>query len=309
MQPVKLIECPRDAWQGLEKVIPTDAKVSYLTRLLESGFRNLDAVSFVSPKYVPQMADSEQVMERLRAELPHFPGAEIIGVVVNEQGFRRALAAGVGTVGYPHSLSERFSRQNANLSLAESRTLVQTMQQALAALPKPPQLVVYISMAFGNPYHEPWDPSLVVETVRWLQSLGVQAVSLADTVGLANAKDVADVLRRMNLPAAGIEIGVHLHSRPDGAAQKVLAAYDAGCRRFDSALTGLGGCPFAGNDLVGNIPTEVVVSALCARGVDAGLPAQALADALDATRRLRREYAASGSSSGPSALDRAGGRA
>ena len=295
MRPVKLIECPRDAWQGLAKVIPTEAKVAYLTRLLESGFRYIDAVSFVSPKYVPQMADSERVMGRLSGELSCFPGAEIIGIVVNEQGFRRALAAGVTTIGYPYSLSERFSRQNANMSLAESRDLVHTMQQALAGLPKPQQLVIYVSMAFGNPYHEPWDPGMVVEAVRWLKRIGVQAVSLADTVGGAGAEDVAEVLQRVNIPEAGIEIGVHLHSRPDGAVEKVLAAYDAGCRRFDSTLTGLGGCPFAGDHLVGNIPTEVVVNALSSRGLDVGLPGQALADALEATHELRREYAAASS--------------
>lgn len=293
MQPVKLIECPRDAWQGLAKVIPTEAKVAYLTRLLHSGFRHIDAVSFVSPKYVPQMADSEQVMERLNAELSRFPGAEIIGIVVNEQGFRRALAARVTTIGYPLSLSERFSRQNANMSLAESRELIQRMQQALAALPKPPQLVIYISMSFGNPYGERWEPSMVVDTVRWLRSIGVQAVSLADTVGRASAEDVAEVLHRVNIAATEFEMGVHLHSRPDGAAEKVLAAYDAGCRRFDSALTGLGGCPFAGDQLVGNIPTEVVVKALSNRGVDTGISAQALVDALQASQELRQENARS----------------
>jgi hydroxymethylglutaryl-CoA lyase len=250
-------------------------------------------VSFVSPKYVPQMADSEQVMERLRAELPRFPGAEIIGIVVNERGFRRALAAGVSTIGYPYSLSERFNIQNAHMSLGESRDLVQTMQLALAGLPKPPQLVIYISMAFGNPYNEHWDPSMVVDAVRWLKSMGVQAASLADTVGRACAEDVAKVLRQVNGLAPGIEIGVHLHSSPDGATEKVLAAYDAGCRRFDSALTGLGGCPFAGNHLVGNIPTEAVVNALSNRGLDMGLQAQAFADALEATHELRREYATS----------------
>jgi hydroxymethylglutaryl-CoA lyase len=292
MQAVKLIECPRDAWQGLGKMIPTETKAAYLTRLLESGFRHIDAVSFVSPKHVPQMADSEQIMERLRAELPRFPGAEIIGIVVNEQGFRRALAAGVTTIGYPLSVSERFSRQNANMSLAESRHLVEMMLQALASLPKPPELVVYISMAFGNPYDEPWDPAMVADTVRWLKSVGVKAISLADTVGRAGAEDVAEVLGQVDIRTAGIEIGVHLHSRPQGAAEKIFAAYDAGCRRFDSALTGLGGCPFAGDHLVGNMPTEVVINALSSRGVDPGLPSEALAAALEATRELRRHYAA-----------------
>jgi len=292
MQAVKLVECPRDAWQGLAKVIPTATKIAYLTRLLECGFRHIDAVSFVSPKYVPQMSDSEQVMERLREELPRFPGAEIIGIVVNEHGFRRALAAGVHTIGYPHSLSERFIRQNANISVAESRALVETMQRTLSELPNPPRFVAYISMAFGNPYGEPWEPDLVADTTRWLQSIGVQAVSLADTVGRASVKDVVELLGRVNLQHAGVEIGVHLHSRPEGALDKVLAAYDAGCRRFDSALTGLGGCPFANDHLVGNIPTEAVLNALESRGAGAGIEREALADALQATQELRQRYAA-----------------
>jgi hydroxymethylglutaryl-CoA lyase len=295
MQAVKLIECPRDAWQGLPKIIPPETKVAYLTRLLECGFRHIDAVSFVSPKYVPQMADSEQVMELLRAALPRFPGAEIIGIVVNEQGFRRALEAGVHTIGYPYSVSERFTRQNANISVAESRKLVESMQRTLSGMAKPPQFVVYISMAFGNPYGEAWEPALVADAVRWLRSIGVLAVSLADTAGRASPEGVADLLRYVKVSKAGpsdeMEIGVHLHSRPEGAAEKVLAAYDAGCHRFDSALTGLGGCPFADDHLVGNIPTEAVLNALQSRGVNPGIQPQAFTKALDVTHDLRREYA------------------
>jgi hydroxymethylglutaryl-CoA lyase len=287
---VKLIECPRDAWQGLEKIIPAEEKAAYLRTLIEAGFRHLDAVSFVSPKHVPQMADSEQVLQRLSdAGVLERYHPEIIGIVVNEKGLERALAApGVTTLGYPYSISAYFRRANANMSRAESRALVETLQRETQTAGR--GLVVYISMAFGNPYDEPWGPELVVETFEWLKSVGVRTVSLADTVGRATPKDVRDLFLAIARDAAGLEVGVHLHSRPEGAMEKVLAAYDAGCRRFDCALTGMGGCPFAGDELVGNIPTESVVAALVQRGVDVGLQSTALQGALAATRELRRKY-------------------
>ncbi len=288
---VKLIECPRDAWQGLDRIIPTEEKTDYLRVLLEAGFRHIDAVSFVSPKHVPQMADSEQVLQRLAdAGLLERYQPEIIGIVVNEKGLERALAApGVTTLGYPYSISAYFRRANANMSRSESRALVETLHRETRAAGR--GLVVYISMAFGNPYDEPWGPELVIETFEWLKSVGVSTVSLADTVGLATPRDVRDLFLATAREAEGLEVGVHLHSRPEGAVEKVLAAYDAGCRRFDCALTGLGGCPFAGDELVGNIPTESVVAALTQRNVNVGLAPEALERALAATRELRRKYA------------------
>src|SRR6266849_8021898 len=252
---VKLIECPRDAWQGLPEIIPTETKVNYLRELVAAGFQHIDAVSFVSPKHVKQMSDSEEVMARLLDSLPD--GAtlpEIIGIVVNEKGLQRALATpGVSTVGYPYSISAYFRRANAHMSREESRQLVSRLRQATKAAQK--QLVVYISMAFGNPYEEPWGPEIVEEALVWLKDIGVRCVSLADTVGTAPAAYVGALYNAVKDCVAGVELGVHLHSRAEDAAEKVLAAYEAGCRRFDGALTGLGGCPFAGDDLVGNIPT------------------------------------------------------
>jgi hydroxymethylglutaryl-CoA lyase len=290
METVKLIECPRDAWQGLTQFIPTAEKVAYLRRLVELGFRHIDAVSFVSPKHVKQMADSEEVMAALMASLPPGDALEIIGIVVNEKGMERALATpGVTTLGYPYSISAYFRRANANMSRSESRALVETLHAATKEAGR--GLVVYISMAFGNPYDEPWGPEIVDETLVWLKDVGVRQVSLADTVGTATPQLVGDVYRAVKNSAAGIELGVHLHSRPEGAAQKVMAAYLAGCRRFDSALTGLGGCPFAGDNLVGNIPTEEVVTALEANGVQTGISQAALAEARDLTQKLRLKYA------------------
>lgn len=293
MDHVKIIECPRDAWQGLARLIPTEAKAEYLGRLIELGFRHLDAVSFVSPKHVPQMADSEQVMQALSASLPVGGDApEIIGIVVNEKGLDRALAVpGVTTIGYPHSVSPHFLRANANFSPSESRALIRQMKRATDAAGR--DLTVYISMAFGNPYGEPWGPEVVEETLDWLKGVGVRTVSLADTVGMATPGQIGALFRavKVSASATGIELGVHLHSRPDGAAEKVLAAYHAGCRRFDSALAGLGGCPFAGDDLVGNMPTEAVVGTLAARGATPDLPARLLGPAMELTRELLRQYA------------------
>jgi hydroxymethylglutaryl-CoA lyase len=288
---VTIVECPRDAWQGLTEIIPTERKVEYLKRLISLGFRHIDAVSFVSPKHVPQMADSEAVMQKLSAvKLPSGESPEIIGIVVNEQGLDRALATpGVTTVGYPYSISAYFRRANANMSRDESRNLVGLLQQKTKAAGR--KLVVYISMAFGNPYDEPWGPEIVEDALVWLKDLGVRTVSLADTVGTASPEDVAHLYRAVKDCVAGVEIGVHLHSRPDGAAAKVLAAYESGCRRFDGALTGLGGCPFAGDYLVGNIPTETVLTTLAARGVSTGIDAKSLAIACAITGELREKYA------------------
>ena len=297
---VTIIECPRDAWQGLSHTIPTAEKIQYLSRLVSLGFSHIDAVSFVSPKHVPQTADSEAVMQELsKVKLPSGQSPEIIGIVVNAQGLERALAApGVTTVGYPYSISAYFRRANANMSRAESRSLVEQIQQQTKAAKR--NLVVYISMAFGNPYDEPWGPEIVEETLVWLKDISVRTVSLADTVGRASAQDVANLYRAVKDCVAGVEIGVHLHSRPEGAAEKVLAAYEAGCRRFDGSLTGLGGCPFAGDELVGNIPTETVLATLAARGVATGIDAKSLAIACALTGELREKYAHSAEAAKPS---------
>jgi hydroxymethylglutaryl-CoA lyase len=287
---VKIIECPRDAWQGLPEVIPTQAKASYLRALVDAGFRHIDALSFVSPQHVRQMADSEAVMEMFLASLPAGAEApEIIGIVVNEKGMERALAApGVGTLGYPYSISAYFRRANANMSRAESRALVEQLKKATKDAER--NLVVYVSMAFGNPYDEPWGPEIVEDTLIWLKDIGVRTISLADTVGTATPEAVGKLYSAVKDCVAGIELGVHLHSRPEGMAEKVMAAYNAGCRRFDSALTGLGGCPFAGDELVGNIATETVIRTLNDHGIDTGLQLSALTPALARAAEIRDKY-------------------
>jgi hydroxymethylglutaryl-CoA lyase len=286
-----LIECPRDAWQGLQDFIPTDYKAEYLRELVLAGFEHIDAVSFVSPKHVKQTADSEEVMAKFNASLPvgtKLP--EIIGIVVNEKGLERALATpGVTTIGYPYSISAYFRRANANMNREESRALVETLKKETAAANR--GLVIYISMAFGNPYDEPWGPEIVQDTLEWLKDVRVRTVSLADTVGTASPQLVGDLFRQVKDHVAGIELGVHLHSRPENTEAKILAAYEAGCRRFDSALTGLGGCPFAGDNLVGNIATEQVLAALRKAGADPGIDTARLTKVLAMANEIRAKYA------------------
>jgi hydroxymethylglutaryl-CoA lyase len=291
MEPVKLIECPRDAWQGLPDLIPTELKAEYLRELVLAGFKHIDAVSFVSPKHVRQMADSEDVMAKLNDSLSiDIDRPEIIGIVVNEKGLERALATpGVTTLGYPYSISAYFRRANANVSRDESRKLVEKLKKDAAAASR--ELLIYISMAFGNPYDEPWGAEIVHETLEWLKDIRVRTVSLADTVGTADPKLVGDLCREVKDHVAGIELGVHLHSRPENAEEKIMAAYEAGCRRFDSALTGLGGCPFAGDNLVGNIATEQVLTALKKVGADPGIEPERLTKILALTNEIRAKYA------------------
>ena len=287
----KIIECPRDAWQGLPDFIPTDYKAEYLQELVIAGFRHIDAVSFVSPKHVRQMADSEEVMAKFTASLPpNVKPPEIIGIAVNKKGLERALATpGVTTIGYPYSVSAYFRRANANMTRGESRALVEKLKKETVAANR--GLVIYISMAFGNPYDEPWGPEIVADTLEWLKDTRIRTVSLADTAGTATPEVVGDLYRQVKGHVAGIELGVHLHSRPENAEEKILAAYEAGCRRFDSALTGLGGCPFAGDNLVGNIATEDVLAALGKAGADPGIEPARLSKALEMTNEIRAKYA------------------
>ena len=262
---VKLIECPRDAWQGLPGQIPRATKVEYLKALIAAGFKHIDAVSFVSPKAVPQMADSETVL----SELDPPDDVEIIAIVVNERGVERAIATdAVRTVGFPYSLSPTFLKNNQNQTPEENLDILEKVK--LKADEGELDTIAYVSMAFGNPYSDLWNIEELMEGVGLLADMDLQAISLADTVGLATPQQIADQVGPVIEMFGDIDIGVHLHGRPDEAVAKVLAAYDAGCRRFDSAIGGLGGCPFAQDVLVGNVSTEKVLEALKLR--DALLP-------------------------------------
>jgi len=281
---IKLIECPRDAWQGLKGQIPAELKTNYLQALISAGFKNIDSVSFVSPNAVPQMADSEEVLKGLDPP----DDVEIIGIVVNEKGAQRAIATeAVRTLGFPYSISPTFLQNNQR----------QTLEDAIEELEKIEKkadeaglgTVVYISMAFGNPYGDDWNVDEVVAAVGLLELQEIRTISLADTVGVAPPEKIREVVSAVNSEYGYLEIGVHLHSRPDQAAAKIVAAYDAGCRRFDSAIGGLGGCPFAQDDLVGNIATETAIEALRSRGAQLQ-PLKSLDALLRATAAMGARY-------------------
>jgi hydroxymethylglutaryl-CoA lyase len=279
---VKIVECPRDAWQGLPREIPAEIKADYLRLLIGSGFRHLDAASFVSPAAVPQMADSERVLALLDPPTE----AEIIGIVVNPKGAERAIATGaVTTLGFPYSISPSFLERNQHQTPEEALDTLEAIGGL--AYKAGLDLVAYVSMAFGNPYGDLWSVDEVVAACDLLADSGIEQISLADTVGLATPAQIDRVLRA-TLPAFDrVEIGVHLHARRDQVEDKVCAAYLAGCRRFDMAIGGLGGCPFAQDTLVGNIATEQALPQLQKLGAVlpqlTGLPslsdaAQAIAD-------------------------------
>ena len=263
---VKIIECPRDAWQALPKPIPVEIKADYLRLLFAAGFKHIDAVSFVSAAAVPQMADSEQVLAFLDAP----DDVEIIGIAVNRKGADRAIATNaVTTLGFPYSISPEFLQRNQRQTPEESLEALDAIGEA--AYKNGLGIVAYISMAFGNPYNDPWSQDEVIAACDLLTDNGVEQISLADTVGLATPEQVASLVSAILPTLSGnVELGVHLHARPVDAAAKVAAAYLSGCRRFDMALGGLGGCPFAQDALVGNLSTEVALAELARLG--AALP-------------------------------------
>ena len=285
---VKIIECPRDAWQGLPVPIPAEVKADYLRALVTAGFRHLDAVSFVSEKAVPQMADSEQVLAL--ADLPSLTSdeLEVIGIIVNIKGAERAInSGGVNTVGFPYSISPGFLERNQHQTPEEAVDTLETVGSL--AYKAGFDVVAYISMAFGNPYGDPWSVDEVVAACDLLADTGIETISLADTVGLATPELVEEVIAAVVTEVQGIELGVHLHARPEQAAAKITAAWRAGCRRFDSAIGGLGGCPFAQDVLVGNVSTETVIAALSAQG--ASLPRLGdLAAVVAANRAIAEKY-------------------
>src|SRR5260221_2135216 len=249
--PVKIIESPRDAWKGLQGQIPADLKVDSLKALISAGFKHIDAVSFVSPKAVPQMVDSEEVLKELGAPAD----VEIIGIVVNEKGAERAIAtSGVQTLGFPYSISPTFLERNQKQTLEAALDELEKIQEK--AIDAGLDTAVYISMAFGNPYGNPWSIDEVVEAVGILETSDIRTISLADTVGIATPQEIRDLVGAVRDKVGYLDISVHLHSRGDQSAEKALAAYDAGCRRFDCAIGGLGGCPFAPDALVGAFPPQ-----------------------------------------------------
>ena len=281
---IKIVECPRDAWQGLPGLIPPATKLAYLQALISAGFKHIDAVSFVSPKAVPQMADSEEVLK----ELDPPDDVEIIGIVVNQKGAERAIATeAVHTLGFPYSVSETFLERNQHQTGEAALDELEKIQEK--ALDAGVDVAVYISMAFGNPYGDPWNIDEVTEAVGILETSGIRTISLADTVGVATTQQVSELAGAVMAKYGYLDIGVHLHSRADQAIDKILAAYEAGIRRFDCAIGGLGGCPFAQDSLVGNLPTETLLEALAKRDADAP-KLKSLDTLLRASAEIGRKY-------------------
>jgi hydroxymethylglutaryl-CoA lyase len=263
--PVKIIECPRDAWQAMPQQIPPQVKADYLRALAAAGFTHIDAVSFVSPSAVPQMADSERVLALLDLD----SAVEIIAIVVNEQGAERAVHTRlVRTLGFPYSISATFLERNQRQTLEQAR---QTLTRICSLASRDGLgVVAYLSMAFGNPYGDPWRQEDVIDACLTLKGMGIEQISLADTVGVATPEQIHSLVGAVLSEIPGIELGAHLHARPEQAALKVAAAYQAGCRRLDMALGGQGGCPFAQDALVGNVATEAALGELSK--LDANLP-------------------------------------
>jgi len=279
---VKLIECPRDAMQGWNHFIPTHKKIEYINSLLKAGFDSIDFGSFVSPKAIPQMADTHEVVAQLDISGTN---TKLLAIVANERGAKEAVQYDViSYLGFPFSVSETFQLRNTNSTITESLTRVETIQQLCIAHKK--QLVIYLSMGFGNPYGDPYNEEIVYKWAKAIQQSGVTVISLADTVGLATPEQINKVTTHLINALPGIEIGVHLHSTPVHRAHKIDAAFKAGCRRFDGALMGIGGCPMANDDLVGNMDTEQMITYFTKLGLCNQLNTEALHQSITMARTI-----------------------
>lgn len=282
MDTVKIIECPRDAMQGIHTFIPTPIKVEYINKLLRVGFDTIDFGSFVSAKAIPQMADTATVLNGLDLTNTR---SKLLAIVANQRGAEDAAAhAAITYLGFPLSLSETFQQRNTNMSITEGLNTLEEIKNICLRSGK--KLVTYISMGFGNPYGDRYDVSMVASFIDILMTLGSDVISLADTIGAADSSSVKSLFTTVTRQFPNAEMGVHLHSTPLTAREKIEAAYRGGCRRFDGALRGFGGCPMATDELVGNIATENIVSFLDDQGVPADLDRSALSEAITFSQRV-----------------------
>jgi hydroxymethylglutaryl-CoA lyase len=283
MQKVKIIECPRDAMQGLTQIIPTDKKVQYINSLLKVGFDTIDVGSFVSPRAIPQMADTPEVLRSIDMSSTK---SKLLAIVANAKGAQRAAEfEQITYLGYPFSISETFQLRNTNATIAESLTRLKTIQDICVRKNK--KLVVFISMGFGNPYGDAWSPALVTDwTLKLSESLKIDVFSISDTIGAATPEQIDNVFMDLVPHAHGFEIGAHLHAAPNEWQEKVNAALNAGCYRIDGAVNGLGGCPFATDKLTGNLPTEQVVTWMLEQGYELDLDLNALAESTQLAQQI-----------------------
>lgn len=282
---IEITECPRDAMQGLQEFIPTTLKAAYLNALLKVGFDRLDFGSFVSPKAIPQMRDTADVMELLDTTGP----TELLAIIANTRGALDASRfTAISYLGYPFSISETFQQRNANKSIVSSFDDVRAVQEIAEKQGK--KLLIYISMAFGNPYGDDWNASIALDWIGRLRDVGISRFALADTVGLARADDVDDMVRGVISTFPEIETGIHLHCRPDNWRSKVEAAFNAGCLRFDTAIKGFGGCPMAGDVLTGNLATENLLGFMSEQGIATGIRQEAFKSALTQASEVFMTY-------------------
>jgi len=273
---MKVIECPRDAMQGMNKFIPTKRKIDYINQLLKVGFDTIDFGSFVSPKAIPQMRDTTEVLAGLAL---NDTKSKLLAIVANTRGAEEAAKYdSIQYLGFPLSISETFQQRNTNKSIVEALNTLTEIQNICTKKGK--QQVVYISMGFGNPYNDPYDMEVVGKFVDILSTLGIEIVSLADTIGVATPQQITYLFTSLSKSFSGIELGVHLHSNPASALEKINAAYEAGCKRFDGAIMGFGGCPMAKDELVGNLATETILSYLQERKAVKGISEQAFLESL-----------------------------
>jgi hydroxymethylglutaryl-CoA lyase len=264
---IKIIDCPRDAMQGIKTFIPTDQKVNFINAILKVGFPVIDFGSFVSPKAIPQMADAADVLNRLDLDNTN---SKLLAIVANERGANDAASfAEISFLGYPFSVSEEFQKRNTNSTIEESLHRVESIQEIAFRHGK--ELVVYLSMGFGNPYGEPWSPEIVIQWSERLSQMGIGILALSDTIGSANPESISQLFSHLIPALPEVEFGAHLHTLPNEWRPKIDAAYAAGCRRFDGAIKGFGGCPMATDSLTGNMPTEKLLSFATERKLDHGL--------------------------------------
>lgn len=272
----RLIECPRDAMQGWKKFIPTEKKIEYINSLLKVGFDTIDFGSFVSPKAIPQMADTAEVISNLESGIS---GSKLLAIVANYRGAEEASVYDqINYLGFPFSVSETFQHRNTNSTIEQSLGRVEDIQNLCIKTGK--ELVVYISMGFGNPYGDPYDEEIVFEWVNKLVAMDIGVISLADTVGVATPQQVYDMTAYLVESLPGTEIGVHLHSTQQNWKDKLEAGVKAGCKRFDGALKGIGGCPMADDELVGNMNSELMIDYFEKNKLLVGLNKEALAESL-----------------------------
>jgi hydroxymethylglutaryl-CoA lyase len=274
-QKIKLIECPRDAMQGLHEFIATEHKINYLNQLLKVGFDTIDAGSFVSPKAIPQMRDSAEVFDKIDWQNST---SKLLAIIANQRGAADAVKfKQISYLGYPLSLSETFQERNTKRSITTAMADLQEIQELTVSNDK--TLVVYLSMGFGNPYGDPYDAGFVQEFVEKLDEMGVKIISLSDTIGVSNPDNISWIFEQLIPQYPHIEFGAHLHSNPATIWEKVEAAYSSGCRRFDGAIKGFGGCPMAKDDLVGNMVTEDMVTYFSQKNIDLGINLEAFGEA------------------------------